>query len=324
MSKAENIEQEHPYIANLSKVLLPNFSVINYGKKSRVGFLDIFIYLRKTDIAYLNWIEDFANSKFATLRFSILFIILQILKLFKIRIVWTHHNLHSHKGKTFFNSVLTKLLIKQSTYIIIHTLESQKYIEERYWRKIHYFFHPITCIKDKDYSRNKEYDILIWGSVRKSKGIEEFLKFSANSIYAKSIKIKIVGRIGDPRLREKIMIFKSKNIDIENRYVEDEELPALHAKARFVFFSYTGSSVLNSGVVTKSLPLDAHVLAPNKGSFVDLKNNGLIYTYETFEEALYIVSNYDKYKPLQKGAILDFCEKYSWTNFGNFLSTTLK
>jgi hypothetical protein len=323
MSNLNKIDLEHPYIGGLCSALMSaKFNIVNYGKKSKIGIIDVINY--KFDIIYLNWVEDIAKGKFGFFQFLFTIFFIYYSKILNKKIVWTHHNVHSHVGVNFFNTFMTNFLIRNSTHIVIHTEESKKYIDQKYWDKLHYFFHPITDFSDSILSSNKPYyDILMWGAVRQSKAIDTFLEYLEKHQLLEKIKIHIVGKIQDPILKQKILRFQSSSIVIEDRFVDTNELQVLHSNARFVIFSYAGSSVLNSGVVVKSLPMMTRIIGPNKGSFVDLNRLGLLEVYNVFQDVIEIILHYDK-KKNNKGSIKDFCREHTWVKMGVFLDKTLK
>ena len=95
MSKVENMEETHPYIYSLCSSLSKNFEIINYGNKSDNLIRDLSKYFFKTDIFSFNWLENGLSKKH-----TILFIVFIFLsKIFRKKIVWTHHNVHPHNSK---------------------------------------------------------------------------------------------------------------------------------------------------------------------------------------------------------------------------------
>src|SRR5690606_38243322 len=166
---------------------------------------------------------------------------------------------------------------------IIHTKQSLNHIRQKYHRKCVYILHPYFT--DLAYRKTDlVFDILIWGSVRKSKGILEFLDFFVKS--SSQLKILIVGKFNDTEYYEKVIscVNHNPNIIIENRYLCDEEFFDLHSKAKKILFIYNGPSVSNSGALIKSLSTGREIIGPNRGAFVDYKNLGLIETFNTFDD----------------------------------------
>ncbi|WP_373941210.1 glycosyltransferase [Polaribacter sejongensis] len=297
MVSAVDLEVKHPYIFNLSNALKDKFTICNYGRKTKAGIFDMYRYLGKTDIVYLNWIEDIGRGKLSYIQLFFFIVFIFMAKISGIKIIWTHHNVKSHYESSWMNVFLTKFLIKNVDKIVIHTKQSKKYISEQYWGKMIYFFHPITDLS-KEIKKNKEvkYDILIWGGIRRSKGIEVFLKHLYTNPNYRNIKVKIVGKINEDKLKKEIKSFLTPNILLEDRFVEDDELQLLHSEAKFVLFPYTGESVLNSGVVVKSLPLKTRIIGPDKGAFKDLADLGLIDVYKEFSDILTILQKNVKKK----------------------------
>lgn len=315
MVSAADLEVKHPYVFNLSNALKDKFTICNYGRKTKAGIFDMYGYLGKMDIVYLNWIEDIGRGKLSYIQLFFFIVFIFIAKISGIKIIWTHHNVKSHSASSWMNVFLTNFLIKRVDRIVIHSKQSKKYILEKYWDKMIYFFHPVTDLsKEIKEIKETKFDLLIWGGIRRSKGVEVFLKFLHNNSNYRNIKVKIVGKINDQELKKEIKSFLTPNILLEDRFVEDEELQSLHSEAKFILFPYTGESVLNSGVVVKSLPLKTRIIGPNKGAFKDLGDLDLIDVYNEFSDILNILD-----KEVNNKSVDDFCNYFTWNNFGLFL-----
>src|SRR5690606_22266697 len=96
------------------------------------------------------------------------------------------------------NRLLSNVFQAKSDFIILHTKESYKILNSRPDNnRLLYFFHPFfpgsTPIND-EIKKDKIYDLLIWGKVRKSKGLEDFLTFLRNARKLDSYRIMVVGK----------------------------------------------------------------------------------------------------------------------------------
>src|SRR3546814_785898 len=86
-------------------------------------------HFRSIKVVHLNWFENIDDSSFfAALRsFLRKLAVLTAIRLSGKPLVWTLHNRMSHeKGAAFFSRVLTRLLIRWSACIIIHSGQSEE------------------------------------------------------------------------------------------------------------------------------------------------------------------------------------------------------
>lgn len=316
MKSVEKLKSENPYILHLSLGLSSYFNIVNYGKQNNWGVLNIPKYLFKSDYFYFNWIEG--TSIIQGLFFVFLF---PFFKLFNKKVIWTHHNIHPHRSNNWMNRFLNNLLKKKSDFIIIHTKESYRILNlNENNNRILYFFHPFfsDTLMPLNQSKDKVYDLLIWGKVRDSKGLEVFLEFLFINKMLDDFKIKIIGKFESEQYFSYIKSkYSGKQISYENKYASDEELNSLHNLSKFVFFPYTGSSVLNSGALIYSLSKSPIIIGPDVGAFKEMKELGYINTYKNFDNVLSII----KYNqiPSKLNQFESFFYNHSWSKFAYFL-----
>lgn len=319
MNSVENIKPIYPYRFNIIQSLSKNFDIVNYGSPSRSPIRDLLKYFTSTKIFYFSWIEQISWRQ------AILFLIFLIVsKLVGKKISWTHHNVHPHKGSTNSSRFMIWMLKTWSNFIIIHTTESYSILNlKKSDKRCLYYFHPFfkTTIKEMDRG-NSTYDILIWGNVRKSKGVPEFLAYLKENDLLNQFRIMIVGKFESNQLyADMISKFSTETITFKNAFIEEKDLDLLHSQTNFVFFPYTGTSVLNSGALITSLPKGAPIIGPNTGAFKELGDMNLISTYNTFSDVVNIVKANSKIYPTEK--ILKFINFYTWESFAKFLSSKL-
>lgn len=311
--------EKHPYINHLVNGLSKNFKIINYGQATSRGIRDLGHFFSDTDIIYLNWIE---SSGYVDTIYLIYYFFLS--KISNKKIVWTHHNRVPHKGETRLSKFITRFVTQFADFIIAHTEESYPILKlDRDSNRVLYFFHPLfsSNIIRQDQHTAKKLDLLIWGNVRKSKGVQEFLKFLKATNRLDKYKIKIVGKFETKALYDEFVnSYNGESMEIENRFVDANDLDLYHAQARHVFFPYTGESVLNSGALITSLPKGTAIIGPATGAFKELGSLGLIKNYKSFEDVLKIVDiGTDSDYPFEE--IRAFCERHTWENFSVFLKS---
>lgn len=315
MWEIPTLKKEHPYIDHLCNSLLPHANIINLGKRPLAGVFDMALYTFKMDTLYLNWIEDLSFRKHGTMQAIFFIFYCRLIKILGIKIIWTHHNKSSHAANNKLNKFLIRFLCRHATTIVAHTKESSS-ILKNCTSKLFYFFHPVampdTVEAQCDYI--PAYDLLIWGNMRKSKGVGAFLSFLEKTNRLRSFKINIVGKFESEWLFNQFTeCYKTENINIENRFIAETELKVLHAKAKRVLFPYTGSSVLNSGALVQSLVFGTPIIGPPIGAFNDLNAEGLIDVYNSFEDIISLISK--NTPPPSKAEIASFCQQHSWKNF---------
>lgn len=322
MRSHELLLEHNPYVYNLAQSLAKNFDIVNYGNNNIKGFLDIIPYFFKTDIFFFNWIENISSKKNVFFMFFIF-----IAKLFGKKIVWTHHNVHSHyQDISSHNSYLIKALVQYSDYIIFHTKESYNILAiDQSDKRVLYFFHPFFELPTISTSsiQTYTYDLLIWGNVRKSKGIHSFLNDLSKTGNLNKLKIKIIGKFESEEYYNYFAKnYNLPNINIEDIFISSEDLNRLHAESRYVFFPYSGTSVLNSGALITSLPKLRPIIGPNKGAFKELSDLGLINTYEKSEDVINIVKSNNPYS-IDYKRLESFCNTHTWDKFSEFIAKKL-
>ncbi|MBX2921985.1 MAG: hypothetical protein KF746_07325 [Chitinophagaceae bacterium] len=224
-----------------------------------------------------------------------------------------------------------KLLIRQADVVIAHTKESYPLLTERKKEKsTMYFFHPFftdqMLIKEGlPDSTVKAYDLLIWGNVRRSKGIEQFMEYLLKKNKIDDYRIKIVGRFES---EEYYKAFKDRYtgsfVSIENKFIEHSELDVLHYKSHAVFFPYTGTSVLNSGALILSLPKGIPIIGPCEGAFKEMGDRGFIYVYKTFDDVLTLINEKKSTTPNYQHSFATFLQEHTWNKFADRLYAELQ
>lgn len=309
----------NPYVNDVVKSFGKQFTFVNTGSPSKSGIFDLIKYLNKIDFVFLHWAEKLPEMQLGKLQSAFLILMFPILRLRKIKVVWTMHNklAHSHVG-LFYKKLLFKQLVKNTDFIITHSSEGIKYGEKLVpgsSRKIVYLPHPVKN-RMSDLETEKKYDILIWGMISPYKGIHNFLEFLKEKNLTAKYKILIVGRVPDENYNSKLLSYTSDNIELRNQFLEDDELKALISQSKLVLFTYSKSSILSSGVLMDSLGYGAKILAPHVGAFADLQKINIVNTYTDFNDLPDLLDKKLKETNGTYGSVLkEFVEKNSWDQF---------
>ncbi len=319
----------NPYIDDLMLSFGKFINFLNYDKPSKIGVFDVLKYILKLDYIFFNWIEKLPENRGGKLQTIFLIFLLPILKLFRIKIVWTMHNKLSHSLEhIYWKRLIFKKMLKYSDIILTHSNEGVTYGEEMVkgsHQNIYYFPHPV---KDRKLATNQKklYDLLIWGTISPYKGIDKFLEYYSQSKLDNNYRILIVGKIPDKDYEKKLENYKSENIIIKNQFIEDALLQELISQSRIVLFTYSQSSILSSGVLMDSLGYGANIVGPFVGAFADLAKEGIINTYSDFPDMFRVIDdqlNDDGQIVLQENINL-FLENNSWDKFAGNVSNLLK
>lgn len=316
----KNLKFINPYLDDLVLSLGKHFHIINKENPSAMGIFGLFKYLRKTDYVLFNWIEKLPENKAGMAQSFALFILFPLFKLFNIKIIWTMHNklTHSKKHQKVSNAIF-KSMLKKSDYILTHSSEGIDFGESLVKgakSRIYYFPHPI---KDRrsNINTHKKYDILIWGSLSPYKGIIQFLEYLHNNNIENKYKILIVGTASSKEFFKELSDLQTKTIEIKNEFIEDNTLKIIIEESEIVLFSYNNASILSSGALIDSIGYGAKIIGPDVGAFTDLAKDGIIRTFQNFEELIAKIDFYlnDTNTGEGKAKTEAFLKENSWDKY---------
>ncbi|MFW5803663.1 MAG: glycosyltransferase [bacterium] len=321
---------QNPYINDFINSSTHFFDYLNIKNPSNIGILNLIKYTHKTDYLILNWVENLPEKKFGFFQTLYFLLFLNMKKIWGIKIIWVMHNKISHnKEKLKLKRTIFNSLLKKSDLIITHSKEGVKYAQKQrnnHSNHLFYFPHPVNqeYIPEKR-NQKKEYDILIWGSLLPYKGIDKFLEFMVRKNELNNYKIIIVGKDTSNKYFSVLEKYKSSKCLIENRFIDKQELIDLTEKSMITLFTYNNDSVLSSGALIDSISFRANVIGPHTGAFADAAEEGVIQTFQNFEDLLRILKEFQLNrfnKPSEQIEL--FIRKYSWDNFSNELNMKLK
>lgn len=292
----------------------------------------IFIIKRITGyrIIHIHWLA-FATSKtfFLSKELSFLYSIvcLTLLKVTGYKIIWTVHNVLPHEKQTTNDTFIFTYLSKISNEKIVHSNHTIKQMVD-----LGYNTSNITIIPHGNYIGwyentihqnvakkslgidKSEFTILLFGLVRRYKGVDELLNVIAK-IDNPKIKLVIAGKCDDDALTNDIQkAAKRYNIIFHNKYIDDNHLQIYFNASDVVCVPL--KAVTTSGSALLALSFGKPIIAPVLGAIADLPPNvGYLYDPK-IKDALYqnlkLALNYpSKLIPLGENAKI-YAETLSW------------
>ncbi len=306
-----------PYSTSLAEALRRHFLVVNAATGSVELAEDLRRFAGAADVLFLNWPENSTGRRAVKALCR-----LGLAKLRGKSVVWTHHNAEPHNGKNRWSWLWLRLLPFFADHIVIHTRESRLLLRVRSDdRRVIEFFHPAFRreVSVPAPESAKRWDVLIWGSMRENKGVQDFLERLQAAGALPRLKVKVAGEFRCPEDHAILQArYGALGVESEDRFVPDADLEELHRGARFVLFAYNGASLLNSGALLTSLPRGTPILGPDVGAFREAAQRGLIRTFRNFDEALALIDQRPGFAyPVER--IRAFMEIHTWENFAALL-----
>lgn len=308
----------NPYIDDFVKSLKPYLSFLNMEAPSHTGFIDFLKYMFRVKYLFLNWIEDLPDKKYGKLQSFLLPWIVRFFQLTGGRVIWTLHNKGSHYGMPGAKQKLVDFLARNSNFVLTHAKAGELFAQELGAKApIFYRFHPIK--KYAITKHNKDYDLLIWGTITPYKALDKFFGLVSQSEYLSRLKILVTGKILDPDYETELMTLLPSNVELKNAFIGFDELGHYIACTRYVLFTYQSDSVLSSGALMDSLGFGAKVIGPHSGSFAELKELGIIETYDQLTDLERVLKKIEPYEESREERINSFVTENSWTEYGHQL-----
>lgn len=313
----------NPYVRNLKNSLSNLFIIVNDKKPAKNGLFDILKYLNKIDYICFNWIEELPDKKGGIAQFFLFLFLMFLFKIKGVKVIWVLHNKESHyQTNRYMKKTIMNLLIKQSDFIITHSSDGIKFLNDKgrnRLKKSIYIPHPVIK-KEVKPSEIKEYDILIWGSIKEYKGIDRFLEFLHKKNIAKKYTILIAGKIIPQSYKSKLIKYITGNITLFDEFISDKDVENYASKSKIILFPYLDSAVLSSGALMDSLSFGAKIIGPHAGAFSDLSKEGIVYTYNNYDDLIEKINNLLKADNDKKNVrVKNFIENNSWGKFNDKL-----
>jgi len=317
----ENRELYNPYIHDMIGALETDFIFLNKDDRTNKGVLNLLKYLFRTRYYFLNWIEDLPDKKFGRIQSLIFILFVLLCRITGKKIVWTVHNRRSHqKAREKWKAMLFRFLAQQADYLLTHASRGIDYINELSEgasKKTFYFPHPIKPIENQVFIANVTGpDILIWGTIAEYKAVDRFLDYLYKNSFENRYKIRIIGKITTGTYATKILSYQNKNIQIEDRFADKDELAILVRNARIVLFTYEDEYVLSSGALMDTLAMYGNIIGPGTGAFHDLETAGIIKTFSGYAHLLELIDKEMTESRASHNPFIDqFISDHTWQKY---------
>lgn len=316
-------EKANPYIQNFISSLnrKGEAAVINPPHKNPL--LSILPVRRWGDAFIFNWPENIPDVKYGILQATVALCFILVLKFSGKKIVWVLHNKKPHaNGHTKMKKFLISFIARKADLILTHATEGVEMIRGQYPSaacKTHFLHHPTVNrlpVAPPAYSTIM-YDLLIWGSISRYKGVLEYVSFLRKHP-EDNLKVCIVGRCSSPALLDELKQTAPSGVSIIPDGLSFEELGKYITRSRFVLAPYCPESILSSGILMDSLSFGAKVIGPEVGSFKDYAHEPRlkVYTFRQLEDIAGIVSRHKEEQVSLEDYRL-FLEENNWQNFGD-------
>lgn len=294
--------QGNPYQKELAKNLKKySVNVILSNGIGKMPILGILKTFGKPDLLHLHWTHGFmlGNSPTKTIIKSFRFLIeLSIVKLLRVKIVWTIHNIVSHERtfkslELFFNKFLAKIC----NAIIVHGSFAKREIIKVYKAKeslikvvphgnyINYYPNVISKAQAKNKLQLKAEEVvfLYFGQIRPYKGIPELID-AFKKLNHPQTRLLIVGNPLNNEIADEIQkkCGGDKNIKLVFEFVTDNEIQIYMNAADVIVLPY--KDILTSGSVMLAMSFGKPIIAPTIGCVPDVLDIEGSFLYNALEK----------------------------------------
>jgi len=277
--------QSNPYQKELAAALEKNGARVVFGNFNKLPVLRAVWAFWKPDVLHLHWTDVYfvAESWPKTILKSVRFLIeIMIVKLLRVKIIWTLHNISNHeKVKPGYERFINWILLHFYDQIIVHCSTAKDILirvfdlPSEFKNKIHvvphghyagYYKNQITQLeaRAKLSIGNDELVFLYFGSIRPYKGIFDLVD-AFRALEDSRLRLLIVGNPVNSEIKTEILRF----CQIDNRimtflqYIPDDEIQIFMNAADVAVLPFT--DILTSGSVLLAMSFGKAIIVPGIG-----------------------------------------------------------
>lgn len=261
-------------------------------------------------IIHLHWIFSFIKRKYflnSLLAFALFFIKILFLKVRRVGLCWTMHNILPHENNfPRLNYAINFIMLRFIPEIIVMSDWQEHEIRRifRLGRKrisviphgnyIGYYGKSCSREEARDYLKipHDKFVYLSFGLIKEYKNIGRLIKiFRKNSL--RNDLLIVAGEFYKDPLEEEILCSKNRNIKTYLKFIPKDEV-------RFFFsacdvFVAPFKAITNSGSVLLAMSFGKPVICPDKGSLSEVVDNdcGILYVEDELDKALVEIRKMD-------------------------------
>lgn len=293
---------ENPYLKTLADSLSKDGIKVNFGISPFLFSITRSVKnYGKPDLLHIHWAHWFilGNTKRMTILKSLSFVgEILILKLLRVKIIWTVHNIASHEGNFYsLELFFRKLLAGLCTKLIVHSSSAKDVVVSTYGAKvstitviphgnyIDYYENVVSKTEARKQLQLSTEDItfLYFGQIRPYKGVSELIG-AFKKLNCPQAKLLIAGK---PLNNEVIPIIQkgcegNENIKTFFGFISDNDIQIYMNAADVVVLPYR--EILTSGSVILAMSFGKPIIAPAIGGIRDVLDCDGSFLYNPSEE----------------------------------------
>ena len=246
----------NPYVVQLNRALIaePDLTVANFSFREAL--------LGRYDVFHVHWPETLFNARSASRRFfkQLLVVLLLVrLRLARVPVVWTAHNLANHESLDPFGAWLVRRFRSRvRVYIRINAYDGEGVPEPSvvilhgHYRVWFAQYPQATTVTGR---------LVFFGLVRPYKGVEDLIAAFAG-VHAEGVTLQVSGRPLNEETAAGLyrLAAGDSRVGLDLRFLDEPELVALVSSAELVVLPYR--EMYNSGSLLAALSLGKPVLVP--------------------------------------------------------------
>lgn len=283
----------NPYQKLLSEHLSDIGHEIKHGRNKTVfSFIDVSVLFnllihRKFDILHLHWQHPYLlHSKrlLMMLRGTLFLCQLILIKLLRVKIVWTIHNLKNHENKfiqteLFFSRIIAKLADAIIAHCNVSKMQISKVFEANpdkiavipHGNYVRVYSDVLTRPQARQLLdlKDSEFVFLFLGLIRPYKGIVQLID-SFKKLNSRSSRLIIAGRLHDKSLADILLKSTSsnENITLKLQYIDDDDIEVYMKASDALVLPY--QDIVNSGTAILGMSFGKPVICPRMGCLPEL------------------------------------------------------
>lgn len=288
---------ENPYQTKLCRSLKP----FNTDVKGTNKIFFIWDLLNcKPDVVHFHWLHVYflGRTKMRGIgRLAFFILQLVIVKMFRISIVWTAHNLVNHEKQSLkLDHMVTQLVAWLSARIITHShsakLQLLDYLPSVNRDKVTVIEHgnfiddyPLNISKqaarDELGVQQNDFVVMFLGQIREYKGVGDLIQAFSSLPKKENFTLLLAGKPNSEELKKALnaIIADGNNIKFVAEFIPNEKVATFFAASDVSVLPY--KSILTSGALVLAMGFGNSVIIPQIESLKETAHANATVTYKT-------------------------------------------